>query len=173
MSSLILRWADYFVFTSLFFFFNWSIVELQCCVNFLLYSKVTPLYICSFLYSFLLSCIPGCWVYFPVLYSQTLLSGQLLFRHHGHSVLWHKVSTPSKVEHFAFPGVDLALLSVPFHLSPSPSGPLWIVISCKIPLARSHLSTSWSPRVRITLAAHRVCFGSELLCSHLHSPLPF
>ena len=46
-----------------FFFFNWSIVELQCCVNFLLYSKVTQLYIHSFLYSFLLSFIPGCWVY--------------------------------------------------------------------------------------------------------------
>ena len=31
-----------------FFFFNWSIVKLQCCVNFLLYSKVTQLYIYSF-----------------------------------------------------------------------------------------------------------------------------
>ena len=49
VSSLILRWADYFVFTSLFFLsLNWSIVELQCCVNFLLYSKVTQLYIYSF-----------------------------------------------------------------------------------------------------------------------------
>ena len=78
-------------------------MELQCCVNFLLYSRVTQLYTYSFSHSFPSPFIPGCWLYLPVLYSQALLSGQLLFKCHGHSVVWHQVSTPSKVFSLHFP----------------------------------------------------------------------
>ena len=73
---------------------------------------------------------------------------------------------------FAFPGVDLAFLSVPFPTQPQPIRPCVDCRLCKIPLARGHLSASWPPRARTTLAAHRACCGSELLCSCLHSPLP-
>ena len=67
--------------------FYWSIVDLQCCVNF--YCKaVTQLYICVCIYIYIyiyththifffiffpLCYITGYWIYFPVLYSRTLL----------------------------------------------------------------------------------------------------
>ena len=56
------------------FFFNWSIVGLQCCVNFCYTAKwLSYTYIYSFPHSFPLCFVTGYWIQFPVLYNRTLL----------------------------------------------------------------------------------------------------
>ena len=52
----------------------WSIVDLQCCVNFFCTAKwLSYTYIYSLSYSFPLWFVTGYWLSFPVLYSRTLL----------------------------------------------------------------------------------------------------
>ena len=61
---------------SFFFFFNWRIVVLQCCVSFRYTAKrlsYTYTYIHSFPVSFPIQIISECWVEFPVLYSRSFL----------------------------------------------------------------------------------------------------
>ena len=66
-----------------FFFFNWSIVDLQCCVSFWCTAKWF-IYVCVcvcvcvcvdiyFFIFFALWFIIGCWIWFPVLHNRTLL----------------------------------------------------------------------------------------------------
>ena len=57
----------------LFFKFYWSIVYLQCCVNFFYTAKLIQLYIYICIYPFPLWFITVYWILFPVLYSRTLL----------------------------------------------------------------------------------------------------
>ena len=54
-----------------YYFFNWSIVDLQCCTA--RWLSYTYIYTFFFLYSFPLWFISGDWIQFPVLYSRTLL----------------------------------------------------------------------------------------------------
>ena len=55
-------------------FFYWSMVDLQCCINFCCTVKwQLYIYIHSFLYSFPLWFITGYWIQFRMLYSRTLL----------------------------------------------------------------------------------------------------
>ena len=60
-------------------FLNWSIVDLQCCVSFWCTAKWFR-YTYSFSYSFPLQFITGCWIYFPVLCSRTLLFIHSIYR---------------------------------------------------------------------------------------------
>ena len=53
--------------------FYWSIVDLQCYVNFSCKVIQLHIYVYSFSYSFPLWFITGYWIQFPVLYSRTLL----------------------------------------------------------------------------------------------------
>ena len=53
------------------FIFYWNIVCLQCCVNF--WCTYMCIYTWITLFSFLLWCITGYWIQFPVLNSRTLL----------------------------------------------------------------------------------------------------
>ena len=61
------------------YFFLWSIVDLQCFINFycaakqLSYTHICILFFFFFLDYFPLCFIPGYWIYFFVLYSRTLL----------------------------------------------------------------------------------------------------
>ena len=81
MFECLAEWAWYFFYTWFqlrFIFFNWfygSINWFTMLCYFLLCSKVTQLYIYihSFSYSFPCWFITGYWIWFPVLYSRTLL----------------------------------------------------------------------------------------------------
>lgn len=72
--------SDFWSFSIQFSFFwikkkyYWIIVDLQCCVNFLLYRKVIQFYIyIFFLFFYYGLSITGYWTWFPILYSKTLL----------------------------------------------------------------------------------------------------
>ena len=88
LDSYILNTASFILF---YFIFNWSIVDLQCCVSFRYYSSVVQLYIHIYIFfihththththtqiyifsdSFPLWVITKHWVEFPMLYSRSL-----------------------------------------------------------------------------------------------------
>ena len=65
----------------IYFFFNWSMVDVQCCVNFCSTAKwFSYIDVHYFQYSFPLSFIIGYWIWFPVLCGRTLLFIQSIYK---------------------------------------------------------------------------------------------